>query len=252
MPLIISPSSAVTHHYQQERWHAVGGMSIAVLNQPVSVRPGVTLGHLFDLVDQADDVKAFLGTYLGCDLESLHQKDRTIVDIGETFRTNPDVSDDEIDEDEFSGFLVDPETKEPLKGPVDSIEVQFNVNVYSDEEQPLIRTEWEALAVIRDEKCGMSLNHANPAINRESDVFGHFCSLEIYIGRSMLIQNGQTKTLADEEPSLLDLLVSIYSPFSRSPYSKMTMRDVQQDEEIRRRLEQADDDEDKWWKQGDE
>lgn len=76
MPVRLTPhgSLLITYDSKSKTWVSIGGLSLCILSEYIDIEPGVTLKHVFQIVDRDAEVKRFLAEYCGCDIDTLHTK----------------------------------------------------------------------------------------------------------------------------------------------------------------------------------
>src|SRR3990172_316694 len=80
MPVRLTARGSLLIAYDDESrtWVSIAGIAFCVLPHHVDIEPGVTLGHVFELVERDPLVKRFLADYCSCDIDALHQKPRQV------------------------------------------------------------------------------------------------------------------------------------------------------------------------------
>jgi len=73
MPVRLTPTKSLLISYDSESdsWVTLEGVSLCLLSQYVDIEPGVTVEHVFKLIDRDAALKHFLAEYCSCDLDAI-------------------------------------------------------------------------------------------------------------------------------------------------------------------------------------
>ncbi len=76
MPVRLTPDKSLLISYDAESdtWVTLEGVSLCLLSQYVDIEPGVTVEHIFKLIDRDEHVKRFLSEYCSCDLDAIRNR----------------------------------------------------------------------------------------------------------------------------------------------------------------------------------
>ncbi len=213
MPLRIAKQGAMLTYFDGEKWRSKPGLSLQVLNQNVTIQPGVTLGRLFDLVAEDDDLVDFIAAFTGCDVRTLHRRDRMVneifcipIEILNEIGDYEAVLDDEGNTKEVSADVIKISRDVRLTDALDSFEVEWNVKA-CNREHDLTSAGLGKIkhsATSRRWNCGSAISRITCEDN----------------GRRIIAEH-------DSYPlRLIDLLGEIYSPFGKSPYPTYSLKTI--------------------------
>jgi hypothetical protein len=228
MPVRLTPYGSLLISYDEESntWVSISGLSFCILPHPVDIEPGVTLGHVFDLVGRNEEIKRFLAEYCSCNIDELHAKARDIVKtkIVRIVEQHPDGTYQVIGETAADALLIAP-----------------FFWVYTDKVgDRRLDGGYELLAQSFQFPDGRSGFHRDEL----DQYFGHLCKLELRLNSFMHIAEcdddkvpeGRTDDLnileAHIRYTLFDVLTTVYEWFGNPVFDPRNQRQVDEDEEI--------------------
>jgi hypothetical protein len=73
MPIRLTPSKSLLISYDRasDTWVTLEGVALCLLSEYVDIEPGVTVEHIFKLIDRDASLKRFLAEYCSCDLDAI-------------------------------------------------------------------------------------------------------------------------------------------------------------------------------------
>lgn len=247
MPVRFTKRGAFLIHRDEatRKWQSISGIAISWLRQYVTADPGVTVSDVLDAVSSSQELSRFLTEYTGCDLDSLHARDRSP-----------------------RGQLLVPTAFKKVEGSweavnevlADVLRVGPAISLYKDPDAGDQRHDVRIRALVSSYsaiKSGRSLGWT--AI----DHFGDICQLHVRIETDAYIDRcdhneddedldgeADPSDMAVAEIDLLGFLSGLYGMFGKPKYSNFDAKTLEEFDRIVDRF-RAEDDNDEWWK-GDE
>src|SRR5688500_12175546 len=86
MPVRLCPMKVllITYDSQRDHWVTLEGLSFLILSEYVDIEPGVTIQHVFDLIDRHKGLKRFLCEYCACDINAVRREARRDLPLAHT------------------------------------------------------------------------------------------------------------------------------------------------------------------------
>jgi hypothetical protein len=228
MPVRLTPTKSllISYDHENDSWVSIEGISLCLLSEYVDIEPGVTIEHVFRLIDRDAALKKFLSEYCSCDLDAVRAK--------KPHKATPIkvVTDIECDE---NGRGIPKAT-----APVDTVVISPHFYVYTDRNTSLRRLDG------RHSLYGKSSNHEDcfitfggPRAVTYSEVKDFFVTLDT----EMQVEEcddekctaGNTSSIAfsaNVRYTLLDVLTTVVGEFGEPVFDPRYQKEIDEDNEV--------------------
>jgi hypothetical protein len=236
MPVRLTPEGAILVSWDSSsrQWVYLHSKELGpMLSHLVDIQPGTTLANLFDMVENDQQVKAFLATYCECDISALHALSRRI-DIPILV---PSFVLDEAGHPKYSG----------RNNVADTLAVTSEVSLrFTEKEELSFSSHLDAtIRSSKEPQTGLPLRKDFSLRDH-----GALCSLELSLDNSVEVVVEETVDGSAERThpkavrryTLLELLATIYESFGTRDFDQRSQDEVDFDEEFVARLRQGSDD----------
>lgn len=225
------------------KWQSISGIAISWLRQYVTADPGVTVSDVLDAVSSSQELSRFLAEYTGCDLDSLHMRDRS--PLGQLLVST-------------AFKKVEGGWETVREAPADVLRISPEICLYKDPDTGDQRHEVHVRTLVASHSA---INYGESLGRTAIEHFGDICQLHVRIENDAYIdrcdhddaeeedldEDVDPSNMAVAEIDLLDFLSALYGMFGKPKYSNLDAKTLEEFDDIVDRLS-AEDDNDEWWK----